>query len=212
MPPSECPECNAPVSPGARFCATCGCALEKLSDESERRHLTVLFCDIIDSTALSERLDPEDWHDLLTSLHDACREVIGRYEGRVSQFLGDGIMAYFGYPIAHEDDAVRAVRAALHIIEDLRLVNEGLGKRLGAELHVRCGLHTGLAVVGDAGASGDRLAIGKSINLAARIQAFAEIDTVVVSDATAQLCAGYFELESLSVQSLRGFSQTVELF
>jgi predicted ATPase/class 3 adenylate cyclase len=212
MAPSECPECSAPVSAAARFCASCGHALEKGSDDSERRQLTVLFCDIVDSTALSERLDPEDWHDLLTSLHDACREGIGRYEGRVSQFLGDGIMAYFGYPIAHEDDAVRAVHAALHIIEDLRLVNQGLGKRLGAELHVRCGLHTGLAVVGDAGASGDRLAIGKSINLAARIQAFAEVDTVVVSDATAQLCTGYFELESLSAQSLRGFSQTVELF
>jgi class 3 adenylate cyclase len=212
MAPSECPVCSAPVTPGARFCAACGNALEKGSDESERRQLTVLFCDIIDAADLSERLDPEDWHDLLTSHHDACREVVGLYGGIVSQFLGDGIMAYFGYPTAHDDDAVRAVRAALAVIEDLRHVNRGLGKRLGAELHVRCGLHTGLAVVGEAGATGDRLAIGKSINLAARIQAFAEVDTVVVSDATAELCAGQFELESLSAQNLRGFSQAVELF
>lgn len=121
------------------------------STGSERRQLTLLFCDVAGSTALSERLDAEDWHDLVSSYHRLCRGAIGRYEGHVSQFLGDGVMAYFGYPSAHEDDAVRAASAALRIVDGIKSVNHGIGRRLRAEIQVRVGIHTGEAVVGDVG-------------------------------------------------------------
>src|SRR6188768_1384086 len=130
-----CQRCQASVPHGWRFCGACGQSLDLGSSEVERRQLTILFCDVVDSTVLSERLDPEDWRDLLTSYHRTCEEVIAHYEGRVVQFLGDGVLAYFGYPIANEDDAVRAIRASLRIVEQLKLVNQGIGRRLGAEVH-----------------------------------------------------------------------------
>jgi predicted ATPase/class 3 adenylate cyclase len=209
-----CPRCQAAVSGDWRFCAACGQALDTVRSEIERRQLTIFFCDVVQSTALSERLDPEDWRDLLTSYHRTCRDVIERYEGRVAQFLGDGVMSYFGYPIANEDDAVRAVRAALRIIEMLELLNQGIGKRLRAEIHVRAGLHTGVAVVGDGGANGSRdaMVIGETVNLAARIQTFAEVDAVVVSGLTARLVEGHFELERMDPQSVKGITRAVELF
>ena len=123
-------------------------------------------------------------------------------------------MSYFGYPVAHEDDAVRAIRAALRILTGIRLVNEGIGKRLHAEIQVRAGIHTGIAVVGEIGPGGehDRLAVGQTVNLAARIQGFAEVGTTVVSASTAKLAGGHFDLDSLGAQTLRGFSQPIELF
>jgi class 3 adenylate cyclase/tetratricopeptide (TPR) repeat protein len=209
-----CRECRAPLLVGARFCAACGQAVGAGTPESERRHLTLLFCDLADSTALSVRLDPEDLHDLLTSYQRVCQDAVHRYQGHISQFLGDGVMSYFGYPIAHEDDAVLATQAALRIVEDVKVVNQGIGKRLHAEVHVRVGLHTGVAVVGEVGhgANRDRLAVGESVNLAARIQSFAQLDTVVVSASTAKLIDGYFELQSLDARILRGFTRPVELF
>lgn len=179
--------------------------------EGSRRQLTVLFCDIIESTELASRLDPEDWRDLLTSYHRVCRDAIGQYAGHISQFLGDGVLSYFGYPVAEEGDAVRAVRAALRIVEDLKLLNSGIGKALRAELHVRAGIHTGITVLTDTGRQ-DRLAIGDTVNLAARIQGFAEEDAVVVSEATARLVEGHFVLRSLDAQTLKGFRRSVELF
>jgi predicted ATPase/class 3 adenylate cyclase len=209
-----CKGCREPVQAGARFCAACGQAIGGGPTESERRHLTLLFCDLADSTALSVRLDPEDLHDLLTSYQRVCQDAVRRYQGHISQFLGDGVMSYFGYPVAHEDDAVLAAQAALQIVEDVKVVNQGIGKRLHAEVHVRVGLHTGVAVVGEVGqgASRDRLAVGEAVNLAARIQAFAQLDTVVVSASTARLIEGYFELQSLDNRILRGFTRPVELF
>src|SRR5688572_15924226 len=187
-----CKRCSAPVPDGSRFCPACGAAVGRGSVEVERRQLTLLFSDLVDSSALSERLDPEDWHALLTSYHRLCSDVVGRYQGHISQFLGDGVMSYFGYPIAHEDDAVRAVGAALQVVEGLQQVNQGIGQRLGVQLHVRAGVHSGVAVVGEPGPGGasDRLAVGEAVNLAARIQACAEVDTVVLSASTAQLVAG----------------------
>ncbi len=183
-------------------------------ESTERRQLTFLFCDMVGSTALSERLDPEDLRDLLTSYQRVCRESIGRYEGHISQFLGDGVMSYFGYPIAHEDDAVRAISAALRILEGIKFANEGIGRRLQAEIHVRVGLHTGVVVVGDVGPGGahDKLAVGEPVNLAKRIEEFAQVDTVLVSASTAKLVHGHFELQSLDEQMLKGFTRPVEIF
>jgi class 3 adenylate cyclase/tetratricopeptide (TPR) repeat protein len=209
-----CRQCGVPVLRGSRFCPSCGQAMESGSADNERRQLSVLFCDLAGSTSLSERLDPEDLHDLLTSYRGVCRDAIGHYEGHISQYFGDGVMSYFGHPIAHEDDAVRAVRAALRIVENIALVNQGIGKRLAAEIQVRVGIHTGLAVVGELGPGGvhDRLASGETVNLAARIQAFAPVDTVLVSASTAGLVEGHFELLPLPVQNLKGFTRPMHLF
>jgi class 3 adenylate cyclase len=209
-----CSECRSPLHEGARYCMVCGHEIAPFSTQNERRQLTLLFCDIVGSTELSERLDPEDLRDLLTSYQHVCRDAVGRYEGHISQFLGDGIMSYFGYPVAHEDDAVRAVGAAFGILEGVKLVNQGIGKRLRAEMHVRVGIHMGIAVVGEIGPGGshDRLAVGETVNLAARIQSSADEDTVVVSATTATVLHGHFELQPLEARSLKGFSRPIELF
>jgi len=211
---AACSECRTPLHAGARYCTACGHEAAPFSTQNERRQLTILFCDVVGSTELSERLDPEDLRDLLTSYQRVCRDAVGRYEGHISQFLGDGIMSYFGYPVAHEDDAVRAVGAAFRILEGVKLVNQGIGKRLRAEIHVRVGIHMGIAVVGEIGPGGshDRLAVGETVNLAARIQSSADEDTVVVSATTARLLHGHFELQPLEVRTLKGFSRPIELF
>jgi predicted ATPase/class 3 adenylate cyclase len=208
-----CSQCQTPLLRGARYCSACGNPTELVSVESSRRQLTVLFCDVVESTELAARLDPEDWHDLLTGYHRVCRDAIGFHHGHISQFLGDGVLAYFGYPVAQEDDAVRAIRAALRILDDVKLLNAGIGKRLRAEIHLRAGIHTGITVLTDTwpGAR-ERLAIGDTVNLAARIQGFADEDTVVVSASTARLVGGHFELESLNSPTLKGFTRSVELF
>lgn len=167
---------------------------------------------MVGSTLLSERLDPEDFGDLLNSYQRVCRDAIVRYEGHVSQFLGDGLLAYFGYPAAHEDDAVRAIRAALSILDTTVLINRGIGRRLDAEVHVRVGIHTGVVVISEGvGNIHERLAVGETVNLAARIETSAPINSVVVSATTAHLAGGHFEFESLRTQMLRGFSRPVEL-
>jgi class 3 adenylate cyclase/tetratricopeptide (TPR) repeat protein len=188
--------------------------VEVASSEGERRQLTVLFCDLENSTGLAARLDPEDLHDLYTSYGRVCQDAIHAYQGYVAQFLGDGVLCYFGYPTAHEDDPVRSVRAALRIIDELRFVNEGIGKRLNAELHVRVGIHTGRTRVGgvSSGGSHDRLAVGETVNLAARTQALAEVDKILLTGSTARLVEGYFELQKQRPQIFRGLTHSVELF
>ncbi|HSY22472.1 MAG TPA: adenylate/guanylate cyclase domain-containing protein [Polyangiaceae bacterium] len=208
----QCSECQTAISPGARFCVACGHEVVPTSRTSERRHLTVLFCDLVGSTELSQRLDPEDLRDLLRSYQRVCREAVGRYEGHIFQFWGDGALIYFGYPVAHEDDPVRAVNAALRILESVSLVNEGIGKRLSAELHLRAGIHTGIVVVGEIVPGGKDVAIGETVNRAARIQSSADVDTVALSATTARLVHGHFELERREPQMLKGFARPEELF
>jgi class 3 adenylate cyclase len=208
----QCSECQTAISPGARFCVACGHEIVPTSRTSERRHLTVLFCDLVGSTELSQRLDPEDLRDLLRSYQRVCREAVGRYEGHIFQFWGDGALIYFGYPVAHEDDPVRAVNAALRILESVTLVNEGIGKRLSAELHLRAGIHTGIVVVGEIVPGGKDVAVGETVNRAQRIQSSAEVDTVALSATTARLVHGHFELERREPQVLKGFARPEELF
>ena len=139
--------------------------------EAERRQLTVLFCDLVDSTALSSQLDPEDLQEVVRAYQAACAEVIQHFEGHIAQYLGDGLLVYFGYPQAHEDDAQRAVRTGLGIVETLHTLNRRLGQRPGVCLAVRVGIHTGLVVVGEMGGGGrqEQLALGDTPNIAARI-------------------------------------------
>src|SRR5262249_47782736 len=143
--------------------------------EAERRQLTVLFCDMVDSTRLASQLDPEELREVVRAYQDTCAKVIARFEGHIAQYLGDGLLVYFGYPLAHEDDAQRAVRAGLGMIEAVGQLNTRLGSERGVRLAVRLGVHTGLVVVGEVG-SGTRqeqLALGETPNLAARLQGLA---------------------------------------
>src|SRR5262245_60310295 len=169
------------------------------STGAERRQLTVMFCDLVDSTALSSRLDPEDLREVVRAYQTACEEVIQRYGGHIAQYLGDGLLVYFGYPQAHEDDAPRAVRAGLGILDVLVALNARLEPRTGVQLAIHLGIHTGLVVVGEIGGVSrhEQLALGETPNLAARIQGLASPDALLVSAATYRLVHGYFACQDL---------------
>src|SRR4029453_6016693 len=143
--------------------------------EAERRQLTVMFCDLVDSTKLSSQLDPEEYREVVRAYQKVCSEVITRFDGHIAQLLGDGLLMYFGYPHAHEDDAQRAVRTGLGILDALGDLNTRLQQEKGLELALRVGIHTGLVVIGEMGSSGrqEQLALGETPNVAARIQGLA---------------------------------------
>ena len=176
-----------------------------------------MFIDMVGSTALSAQLDPEDLRNVVQQYQQTCTEVIQRYDGHIAQYLGDGILVYFGYPRAHEDEAVRAVRAGLEIIQALQFQvpspRQGEGQGEG-QLHVRIGIHTGLVVVGEIGDGSrhEQLALGETPNIAARIQEVAAPDTVVISAATRRLVQGLFEYQDVSAQLLKGISAPLTLY
>jgi TOMM system kinase/cyclase fusion protein len=182
--------------------------------EAERRQLTVLFCDLVDSTVLARQLDPEDLREVVRAYQETCAKVIARFEGHIAQYLGDGLLVYFGYPLAHEDDAQRAVRAGLGIVEAMGQLNTRLTQERGMQLAVRLGIHTGLVVVGEVGGSTrqEQLALGETPNLAARLQGIATPNTLVISAATYQLLGGFFACQSLGTPLLRGFTQLLEVY
>ena len=175
----------------------------RASADAERRQLTVMFCDLVGSTALSTRHDPEDLRELIGDYHRAVADTVGRLDGFVAKYMGDGVLIYFGYPQAHEDDAERAVRSGLAVIE-------AVGKLPGREdLSVRLGIATGLAVVGDLigeGAAQERGVVGETPNLAARLQALAAPNALVIGEATRRQIGGLFDLEDLGAQQLAGFT------
>jgi class 3 adenylate cyclase/predicted ATPase len=172
--------------------------------DAERRQLTVMFCDLVGSTALSTRFDPEDLRELIGAYHRAVADTVGRFDGFVAKYMGDGVLIYFGYPRAHEDDAERAVRAGLAVIE-------AVGRLPGREdLRVRLGIATGLAVVGDLigeGAAQERGVVGETPNLAARLQGLAAPNTLVIGEATRRQVGGLFDLADLGPQALAGFAE-----
>ena len=174
--------------------------------EAERRQLTVMFCDLVDSTKLSSQLDPEEYREVVRAYQSACMEVIQRYDGHIAQLLGDGLLIYFGYPHAHEDDAQRAVRTGLGILAAMGDLHTHLKREQGIQLAVRVGIHTGLVVIGEMGGAGrqEQLALGETPNIAARIQGLAAPNTVAISEATYRLTQGYFACEALGAQTLRG--------
>src|SRR6516165_6191484 len=163
-----------------------------VQDSAERRQLTVMFCDLVGSTALSSRLDPEDLRGIIAAYHRCCTELVKRNGGFVAKYMGDGVLAYFGYPQAHEHDAERAVRAGLNLVEAV----PKLATNAGSPLKVRVGMATGLVVVGDligAGAAQEQAVVGETPNLAARLQALAEPGAVVIASSTRRLTGGLFE-------------------
>src|SRR6201997_3661178 len=172
--------------------------------EAERRQLTVMFCDLVGSTPLSTRFDPEDLREIVGAYHRCVADTVGRVGGFVAKYMGDGVLIYFGYPEAHEDDAERAARAGLAVID-------AVGRLATQEpLNVRLGVATGLVVVGDligAGAAQERGVVGETPNLAARLQALARPGTLVVADSTRRQIGALFEIEDLGPQPLAGFAE-----
>jgi class 3 adenylate cyclase len=182
--------------------------LDARPTDGERRQLTVEFIDLVGSTTLSQQLDPEDYHGRVVAYQTACHQVIARYEGHIAQYLGDGVLVYFGYPAAHEDDAIRAVRSGLEIVTAVSQL------AYTPPLQVRIGIHTGPVVVGEIGAGErtERLALGETPNIAARVQGKAEPNTVVISQATSRLVHGFFTCEALGPQSLKNIAAPIELY
>jgi class 3 adenylate cyclase len=220
--PLSCPACGFENEPLAKFCGGCGKPIGEAaapapvtvspparSDSAERRQLTLMFCDLVGSTALASRLDPEDLPEVIGAYHGCVADMIGRYGGFVAKYMGDGVLAYFGYPSAHEDDAERAVRAGLAIVEAVRQVPT---PKL---LQVRIGLATGLVVVGDligSGAAQEQAVIGETPNLAARLQALAGPDEIVIPENTRRLVGNLFEYESLGDVEVKGLAAPVLAF
>jgi class 3 adenylate cyclase len=172
-------------------------------DRAERRQVTVMFSDLVGSTALSARMDPEDFREIISAYQIAVAETVGRFAGVVAKYMGDGVLIYFGYPQAHEDDAERAVRAGLQLITAVGDLKAHAG------LQARVGIATGVVVVGDligSGASQEQAIVGDTPNLAARLQGVAEPNSVVIAESTRKLVGGLFELEDLGPQELKGVS------
>ena len=218
----RCAKCGAENIPSFKFCGDCGAAL--VSDSAglvaaavnlpgtdaggERRHLTVLFCDLVGSTEIASHLDPEVWREIVGEYHRAATQAIERFGGHVAQYLGDGVMAFFGWPEAHDNDAERAARAGLAIIEAITKLNEHPAR---PKLAARVGIDSGTVVVGE-GAGKDTDVFGDTPNIAARVQAAAVPDTVLVTAETHRLVAGMFVVEDRGPQELKGVREPVTLY
>jgi class 3 adenylate cyclase len=181
----------------------------KARDVAERRQVTVMFSDLVGSTALSARMDPEDLREVIAAYQKCVAETVGRFGGFVAQYLGDGVLVYFGYPKAHEDDAERAVQAGLQLIAAVA------GLKTRPSLQTRVGIATGLVVVGDLIGSGEAQEhgiVGETPNLAARLQGIAEPNMVVIAEGTRRLLGNLFELEDLGAKDLKGIAGPVRVW
>jgi class 3 adenylate cyclase len=176
-------------------------------DRAERRQVTVMFSDLVGSTALSARMDPEDLREVISAYQKCVAETVRRFDGFVAKYMGDGVLVYFGYPQAHEDDAERAERAGLELIAAVGAL------KTQVPLRTRIGIATGLVIVGDligSGASQEQAIIGETPNLAARLQAIAEPNSVVIAESTRRLAGNFFELQDLGAKDLKGISGSVQ--
>lgn len=215
----HCAKCGFDNPAQARFCAQCAspleasaappAAIERIeSPAGERRHLTVLFCDLVGSTEIAARLDPEEWREMVAAYHRAAAGVIERFGGRVAQYLGDGVMAYFGWPQAHDNDAEGAIRAGLSVLDEIARLNTNSAR---PKLSARVGIHTGSVVIG-AGVGKEVDVFGEVPNIAARVQAAADVDSVLMTIDTHRLVAGLFVIEERGPQQLKGIERPIGLF
>jgi class 3 adenylate cyclase/tetratricopeptide (TPR) repeat protein len=217
----RCPQCGAETRSGSRFCHHCGNALDLTAggkpkastiaatdrvskpedDSAENRQMTVLFCDLVDSTGLQEELGEQFWI-VLHAYREACRMVVDRFDGEVAEYVGDGVVVYFGVPIAHEDDAQRAVRAGLGILDAIRRLSPTVQRDHGVDLEVRITGDTGPVVAHSPAGGGRPAAYGRALILASRLKAVARPQTLVVSDDTHRLVRGYFQVRNLGPRDL----------
>jgi class 3 adenylate cyclase/tetratricopeptide (TPR) repeat protein len=201
-----CAACGQENPPDARFCNGCGGAVAAVAaSRQQRKTVSVLFCDVTGSTALGERLDPESFRQVMRRYFDAARRVIERHGGTVEKFIGDAVMAVFGVPVLHEDDALRAVRAAAELREEIAILNERLEADFGAAVSVRSGVNTGQVVTG----TDERLATGDAVNLAARLEQAAAPGEIVIGPQTWRLVRHAVDAEPLEPLQLKGKSQPV---
>jgi class 3 adenylate cyclase/tetratricopeptide (TPR) repeat protein len=227
-----CEKCGAANPTTSNFCGKCGAPLmapQPLStvdgepirtqapsaERGERRHLTVLFCDLVGSTEIASRLDPEEWRETVAAYHHAAAEAVTHYGGHVAKYLGDGVMAYFGWPAAHDNDAERAARAGLAMLDAIAKLNEqsGTGFSLSSypKLTVRVGIDSGAVVVG-VGAGKEADVFGEAPNIAARVQTAAEPGTILITHAVHQLISGLFVVESRAASVLKGIERPLQLY
>ncbi len=219
-----CSGCGSETPPNSKFCGACGAQLGSArtlptasgkarsdeTDHAERRQLTVMFCDLVESTALSEQLDPEDLRDVVQRYQQVVGDVVGGYGGHVAQYLGDGILVYFGFPVAHEHDAHRAALASLDIITAIAR----LDSELDFPMKVRIGLHTGPVVTGNVGARGrtERLALGQTPNVAARVQSQAAPGEVLLTEDTLSIIGDAISVVRIGPRELRGIAKPITLY
>lgn len=208
-----CKECGASF-PDANFCANCGARLVEAKparQSAEQRHLTVLFCDLVGSTQLTEQLGAEAYHELLTAYQQMVAQAVDQFQGHVAQYLGDGVLVYFGFPTAHEDDPRRALLTATAIIRGAEDLNRSAGL---PTVSVRIGVHAGMVVAGKVGGGTSKydLALGLAPNVAARLQAIAEPGTIVVSDVFRRLVEGFFTYDDIGRQPIKGVSEPMQLY
>lgn len=182
--------------------------------QAERRQLTVMFCDLADSTRLASVLDPEDLREVIRAYQHTCAVAIQRFDGSIAQYLGDGLLVYFGWPQAHEDGAQRAVRTSLAILDAMEMLHARLHQEKGIHLAVRIGIHTGPVVMGEMGSGGrhEQLALGETPNIAARLQSLTELQTAAMSAATSRIVQGYFTCADLGPQTLKGVDSPVRVY
>jgi class 3 adenylate cyclase/tetratricopeptide (TPR) repeat protein len=204
----SCPHCGESNPVRAKFCLACGTALGDPDGRETRRTVTVLFADMVGSTELGDRLDPESTRRVVSSYFDAMQAVLERHGGTVEKFIGDAIMAVFGIPNIHEDDALRALRAANEMRERLRALNEELDREWGVRLQVRIGVHTGDVVAGDP-ARGQAFVSGDAVNVAARLEQAAAPNEILIGERTWRLGAGAIHTEAVDALSLKGKAEPV---
>src|SRR6266849_9691569 len=222
---SRCARCGVENPASKKFCGDCGADLSQPTaaprsaepaaapvvvevPSGERRHLTVLFCDLVNSTQIAAQLDPEEWREIVAEYHHAAAQAIERFDGHVAQYLGDGVMAFFGYPEAHENDGERAARAGLAILDAISRLNE---HPTHPKLAARIGIDSGAVVVG-AGAGKDADVFGDTPNIAARVQGAAAPDTVLITADTHRLVSWLFVVEDRGAQALKGVDRPVQLY
>ncbi len=239
-PPLSCPRCEAPVPGDARFCASCGLALGEPTETDEarqarlsaaapsplidkmraakltgeRKPVTALFADVVGSTALAERMDPEDWTAMMNEAFDLMSKAVFRYEGTIAQLQGDAMLAFFGAPIAHEDDPDRAVHAALEMIVATEEFSRQLRATHGLDFRIRAGINSGPVVVGNVGSDlrYEYTALGDAMNVAARMQAAAEPGTVLITASTHRFVADAFDVEDLGEIVVKGKTEPVHAY
>jgi class 3 adenylate cyclase/tetratricopeptide (TPR) repeat protein len=230
----SCPSCSTQLPAASKFCFNCGHELAagstygqagrpaqavtatiadqlRASGPGERRRITLLFCDVQDSTATAERLDPEDWAEIMRGALSRFIAPVERYGGTVARILGDAILAYFGAPVAHEDDPRRAVLAGLAITESCRDLAEDVRRRFGLPFGVRVGINTGLVVVGDVGSTlyGEYAALGDAANVAARMEQTADVGTVRIAEPSYRLVSAYFDVDPIGAIAVKGRQEPV---
>ena len=219
----RCPLCSAENPPNAKFCLECAKPLEaeatlagasyaaRQAPDGERRHLTVLFSDLVNSTEIAAHLDPEDWRDIAARYQVNAAAAVTRFGGHVAKYLGDGLMVNFGWPEAHEDDAERAVRAGLAIVEEVDRLNGQLAAEHMVPLSVRIGIHTGPVVMGHGGGE-EADVFGDAPNVASRVQSAAEPGSVLITSAVHELVSGLFVVEDRGAHQLKGIEHPVQLY